>query len=1157
MKSFTRLCSVAVGCMAFLLGAPAHSDDSEVFTSSIVLAPGSKPNVLFIIDTSGSMDTKVNVFNPSRTYSGACDPNKVYWRTTDTAEPPDCASTQWVSVANNVCRAATLGMDSSGWWRGRSQMLIRKNGAGTAVNPTYWGNFVAGYDTKIECRGDDTLHGDIPGTTPPDVENKRARNGSGTADTNRWGNNASGSLVDWSTKSRFSLYSGNYANWYVSTSGGDTKTRLEIVKEVATKLINSLDGVNLGLMRYDSDAHGGMVTYPVSELTTASRLTMTTLLNSYNASGFTPLSETMYEAYRYLAGEGVVWGDESQPVLSHADSVTGGVVLNGTYDSPMDFSCQSNYIVYLTDGLPTQDNESDADITGLGLTCPAQIDDPDPSYPTSGRCLEMLTKYMHDTDLRTDKTGIQNVITYMIGFGDDVAQSQAFMNKVAAAGGTTTAYTQNDAAGLTATLEEIFSSVTDGSDTTFVAPAVSVNAFNRSQNLNELYVSVFAPTKLTHWAGNLKKYRIYDNGTDGADIYGTSASAPAVDATGFFAKGSQAINSDGVVDGPTAILGGAAASLPAPDSRKLYTFLTGNSKDLTTGANAIVDGNAGVTAALVGASDATERALVINYARGVDVHDENKNGSTTDQHYRMGDPMHSRPAILIHAGTEDKPEGTIYVPTNDGFLHAFRMNSIAPNADGSAPVTPTAERWAYVPQEFLGRLGLLYDDATAPVRSYALDGDVRVFKYDVDQDGLVEPGDGDKAYVFFGTGRGGRAIYSLDVTDPDKPQFRWKIDNNTSGFGKLGYTWSTPQLARVNISGATQNAQKLVLIFGGGYDPAEDADPATFSFITEDSIGNAIFMVDLETGALLWTGAKTGVTGANFTHAEMTHAFPGNITVMDTDGDKFADRMYAADLGGQVWRFDIWNGRAVGALVAGGRLANLGNKAVTTKTVENNRRFYYAPDVTPISSRGSVPYMNIALGSGYRGHPLNSKTQDSFYSIRDYMGSVSREQTWYDAFTVIKDADTSLVDVTDLVDTTIGDTKTGWKLRLKEPGTGTGAWRGEKVLAESTTAAGVIFFPTFTPLLAGSNPCVANALNRVFAVYAANARPFTHWIDSTDPLKTSDRFTDLTQKGIAPAITIFANPADRSGMGVCNSGGTVLKRCVKFGSAIRSYWEHK
>ena len=683
------------------------------------------------------------------------------------------------------------------------------------------------------------------------------------------------------------------------------------------------------------------------------------------------------------------------------------------YDGPMDFSCQTTYIVYLTDGLPTEDNEADDEIEALGTACPAQIPNPDKNWPTSGRCFETITRYMHETDLRPDVVGDQKVVTFVIGFGSSIASSKDFLDDVAEAGGGQ-AYTQSDAAGLASTLEDIFLKVQEAADTTFVAPSVSVNAFNRSQSLNELFISVFAPSKNTHWAGNLKKYRVFKN-----DIYGVGTDGPAVDPlTGFFAEGSQALNSKGVKDGPIAATGGAAGSLPTHGTRKMYTYLGGADKDLTIAANAFADGNAGITAAMVDAADATERTRVINFARGEDLHDEDKDDSRTDEHYRMGDPMHARPAILVHGGTEAAPQGTVFVPTNDGVLHAFDMASIGTST--TVAVKETTERWAFIPKEFLARQGTLYDDGPMAARDYALDGDVRIFKYDVDQDGIVETADGDKAYLFFGTGRGGSTYYSLDVSTIGTPKYRWKIDETMSaqGFGKLGKTWSTPQIARVQIGDGTgQSAQKFVLIFGGGYAPANDNEPDPFAF-SDDTVGNEIYMVDLETGTLLWRGGKSG-DGLNFTNTKMTHSFPGNITVLDTDGDRFADRMYAADMGGQVWRFDIWNKNAVGELVTGGVIASLGNKAVATPSAENNRRFYYAPDVAPFTMRGSHPFMNIALGSGYRGHPLSGgetdvkhRTHDRFYSIRDYQPFNKRTQKSYDDAEVILDSDDDLVDVT-------------------------------------------------------------------------------------------------------------------------------------------------
>jgi type IV pilus assembly protein PilY1 len=266
--------------------------------------------------------------------------------------------------------------------------------------------------------------------------------------------------------------------------------------------------------------------------------------------------------------------------------------------------------------------------------------------------------------------------------------------------------------------------------------------------------------------------------------------------------------------------------------------------------------------------------------------------------------------------------------------------------------------------------------------------------------------------------------------------------------------------------------------------------------------------------------------------------------------------MYASDMGGQVWRFDIWNRPSVQPLVTGGVIASFGGAFIAPSVVSNaqNRRLYYSPDVAPITVRGSRPFMNIAIGSGYRGHPLNTETQDRFYSIRDYSPFTPRDQASYNTATVIRDID--LVDVTTNANATLTDASMGWKIRLAEGGT---TWRGEKVLAQSITAGGVIFFTTFTPLAADpAQPCLSRSLNRVYAVFASNARPFVRWgASGTGPLTAADRFVDLSQKGIAPAVSILANPTDPSGKGICQVGAQILNRCVNFGSAVRSFWEHQ
>ncbi len=74
------------------------------------------------------------------------------------------------------------------------------------------------------------------------------------------------------------------------------------------------------------------------------------------------------------------------------------------------------------------------------------------------------------------------------------------------------------------------------SNGTFTAPALSINAFNRSQTTNDFYVSLFKPSDRLRWAGNVKKYSIRNGQI--VDAAGQNAIDPA---TGFFREDAQSL----------------------------------------------------------------------------------------------------------------------------------------------------------------------------------------------------------------------------------------------------------------------------------------------------------------------------------------------------------------------------------------------------------------------------------------------------------------------------------------------------------------------------------------------------------------------------------------------------------------------------------------
>jgi type IV pilus assembly protein PilY1 len=536
----------------------------------------------------------------------------------------------------------------------------------------------------------------------------------------------------------------------------------------------------------------------------------------------------------------------------------------------------------------------------------------------------------------------------------------------------------------------------------------------------------------------------------------------------------------------------------------------------------------------------------INWARGFDIDDVDGDGSKLDQVKFMGDPMHGRPAVVSYGQTSSTPPESntvVYMPTNDGFLHAIK----GPTSGGGT------ELWAFIPPELLNRLGTLQSKDSA-AHTYGLDGDVRVLKMDKNQNGIVDTGD--YVYLFFGMRGGGNRYYALDVTDPVQPKLLWNIGG--AELPGIGQTWSPPVLTRVNVQSGNTDAEKFVLIFGGGYDTTQESQ----SYST-DGVGNRIYMVEAKTGTLLWSAGGPGSTPApdllfNVAGKEMNNSIPGRITVIDTNGDGFADRLYAGDMGGRVWRFDIFNGNPRGTLVTGGIIAKLGAGGISpAPTAASNRRFYNAPDVALVQFRGIDPFYNIAIGSGYRGHPLDTATTERFYSVRDKAPYAQLTQSDYNGITPVLDGD--LVDITsNPLTTVVTAADKGWKLTT---GTALTHGAGEKILAESTTVSNVILFTSFEPnILGGTGPCYPQTLNRAYAVTAFGGKPALDFNDDKK-IDNNDLSTNLKQEGIVGDVNVALIRNGNTDPGsptmpptVCLAGTEVLKKCVNVGGTVRTFW---
>jgi len=1042
-----------------ILSQVSLADDTEIYGATAI-DPDNRvnSNVLFVMDTSGSMDGTVTTaqtdYNPSTVYSGGYNASHFY---------------------DNIYESYNDGIPLTS----------------LSTNSDYECS-----DTIAALTNEGRVLGGV-------YQQYRRRNG-------KWGwrnvQDANTGTVRCDKGNSKSFYTGNYLNWYHSTTHV-TSTRLDVVRDVVKDLTRSLSNINLGLMRFDRYSDGGIVDVPVEDITTSAEK-IRSKLDDYEADGGTPLSEAMYEAALYYRGDEWDFGSSATPNNSVPDSRTqdsGGSPTN-KYKTPIAADCQKNHIILLTDGQPTSDQDANYKIqqlisemslpTGLSKSCTGQ-----------GQCMDELAYWLKNTDQSDDIIGSQPVTTYTIG-GFNLADGVELLRRTASWGGGQY-YAADNTDELVDALDSIFLDILS-TDSTFTAPAVSVNAFNASEHRDELYYALFRPDDNAKWKGNLKRYRIDSDGY----VRDRDEKLAVSNATGFFNDGvSDFWNpTDAEPDGKDVTKGGMANLLTSPSTRIVY------SEDSS---NFLLPFTSVVTAETLDmlSETADQVTTVRNWIMGQDVDDLDGDSNTTENRNAIGDPLHSEPVVITYGGTDDDPDSTIFFGTNEGFIHAIDTET-------------GREEFAFLPRELHNTQKIFYDNTTAAGdRPYGMDGPITTWIKDVNKNNLIldDDGveDGEHVFIYAGMRRGGSNYYALDVTNRSRPSLLFKITGGTGDFARLGQTWSRMTVAKVKYAGVSRH----VALFTGGYDTNQDSN----SLPEADTTGNAIYMVDATTGQRLWWASSDS---ANLNISDMVNSFPSSISAVDINGDQHVDYFFAADAGGRIFRFDI-NQENTGEsnFAIGGKIASIaGNNAA------NNRRFYSRPNISLLKDSQYGDSLTISIGSGHRAAPIsNNDVTDRFYVINDpYPYSApplpegasatdfASRYSQYDrtesasAVSTSTVASDKLYDATGIMMGTLELTDAiksnfnvmgGWYVTLPN--------NGEKVLSESTTFAGAVLFTTFSPSDENRTSCGADT--GTSRSYALNQRWPTAVIDldNNGSISSSDVSKVLAHSGIAPRPVVI------------------------------------
>ena len=1004
-KSFLyKLPLFAVFCMS----ANSIADDTEIFFDLVQTADPDayKPNVLFILDTSGSMTTNITTVSLATTY----DPSTSYGSSPDTniyGYTEDLSSFTTVLKTEVSCQAMLDKIDvSAATFDANNPTYTGK----TASYSSYWNDWSAfgwwsgGREDYLECEEDEGVHGQTDATNPytaitGGITLHSTGNYYNGVPTSPYSSSA-GSSIDWSLMQTNTFVSANYHDFLQSNLLTSTDTRSNVMKAAAINLVNNFTGLNLGLMRFDGN-NGGYVLHHFSNIETDSASIIASI-NALNASGNTPLAETLWEANRYFEGSSVDYGTNS-----NRDPAA---VSSGNYNTPMSgntaVDCQSNYVVYLTDGQPTSDSGRDTQISALGQgTCSHTG-----GTTADSSCLDEMSAYMASHDYNNVLDGVQSVKTYTIGFNIDLPLLEATATGRTASnkGGY---FTANNSAELNDAFTQILTEI-EQTSTTFVAPAVSVNAFNSLQHRNEVYYALFEPNVFPRWRGNIKKYKINSNGAildqglapDNAPIPSTLKKDDIIDdTTGYFDDNALSfwteaadlpVDADGA-DGANASYGGAASKLTT--TRTVYTVAGDASLSnisLKTEDNTVSSdlSKTAISNLLYGIDESlyssqaeidTVRQGLTSWILGVDVKDLDGDGDVTEASHFISDPLHSRPSVVTYSGTQSDPndsstqvlDDTLFSMDNAGAFRAINAKT-------------GIELFAFIPQQLLSNHKTYYDNDPNGTRVYGLDGPLTIWRQEsTDEDINIESSDGDHVYAYFGMRRGGNNYYAMDVTDRNNPKLMWTILGGvTTGFSDLAQTWSRPILRKVNWKCDTNGDNcetKQVLFFTGGYDTVHDT--ATAASDTTGAKGGAIYMVDAETGSLLWSaGDNSTSSDTHDLHLPLGNSIPGDLTVADMDGDEAPDILFATDILGHVWRinFDDENQASNFANIAQnpsgkGEIANLTDGS-------QFRRFYIGPTVSLSQKRGRPPFFVLTMGTGLLAHPIDNTVEDRLYALFEY-----------------------------------------------------------------------------------------------------------------------------------------------------------------------------
>jgi len=495
-------------------------------------------------------------------------------------------------------------------------------------------------------------------------------------------------------------------------------------------------------------------------------------------------------------------------------------------------------------------------------------------------------------------------------------------------------------------------------------------------------------------------------------------------------------------------------------------------------------------------------------------------------------PENANPYSTFRSTFEDR-DPVLYFGANDGLFHAinaYRNNAVA--EDGPIRDDGGEEILAYLPSQVIGDLSQLADPNYN--HRYYVDGPSTY--------GDVYFGNQWHTALVGALGKGGQGVFALDITDPKGtnvgyPSFSesdaadlvlWEFSDANDA--DMGFSYGDPVIVRMNNG-------KWAAVIANGYNNTDSDNNVS-------TTGNAVlYIVDIETGTVI----RKLDTGEGLADDPTGGSRPNGLAspaVIDQDGDFIADAVYAGDLFGNMWKFDVSGTTAASWGIAHGSDATP-EPMFTALDASGN--------ALPITSRpavGSHPDRSVApddvivyFGTGKYleandNNPTGENTQ-AFFAIWDDGTQVSGRSELLQQ-SIIGEVFTSEFDFRVTTDEEIrweDDPENtalvahrGWFMDLVNTEGGNTDNKGERVVFEPILRNDRVIFTTLIPSL---DECAAGGSGWLMEVSAISGARLTDspFDTNNDGIFNSEDLIEFGE-GFLPASGIRKGGGEDSGSGI-------------------------